>query len=56
MLPPLHREPALLRVLAAAFAFATLALLLAAAWLRFLVPSRQPVHVRDVRWLPPAGR
>ena len=56
MLPPPHREPALLRIVLAALALTTLALLLMAAWLRFLVPSRQPVHVRDVRWLPPPGR
>ena len=55
-MPPLHREPVLLRLVVAALALATLALLLLAARLRFLVPSRQPVHVRDVRWLRPPGR
>lgn len=45
------REPTVLRLYLGLFALASLTLLLAAAWLRAFVPSRQPVRVRDVSWL-----
>ena len=46
-----------LRLALALLALAALVAFLLASWLRFLVPVRQPVHVRDARWLGrPAGR
>jgi membrane protein implicated in regulation of membrane protease activity len=44
-------ETKLLRLYVAVVAFAALAVLLATAWLRFLVPSRAPERVRDLTWL-----
>ncbi|HET9595080.1 MAG TPA: hypothetical protein VFP65_05850 [Anaeromyxobacteraceae bacterium] len=39
------------------FALAALAMLLATAWLRFLVPARHGApRLRDVTWLSPPGR
>ncbi len=45
-------EPRMLRFSLTLFAFAALAMLLAAGWLRFLVPAaRHSPRVRDVSWL-----
>jgi len=44
-------EPRLLRLYLGLFALVALMMLLAAAWLRFLVPSRQETRVRDVSWV-----
>ncbi len=45
--------PRVIRFSLGLFALAALAMLLVAAWLRFLVPTRQPDRVRDVSWLRP---
>ncbi len=47
-----RREPRFVRMSLGLFALAGLVIVLAAAWLRFLVPSRHPQRVRDVIWLP----
>ena len=44
-------EPRLLRLYLGLFALLALTMLLAAAWLRFLVPSRHEIRVRDVSWV-----
>ncbi len=49
-------EPRLVRLYLGVFALLALAMLLLAAWLRSWVPVRQAVRIRDVTWLPPAGR
>ena len=51
-----RREPKLLPVFVAFFALAALAMLLAAGWVRFLVPARHPVRLRDLSWLAQPGR
>ncbi len=51
-----RREPKLLPVFVAFFALAALAMLLAAGWVRFLVPTRHPVRLRDLSWLAQPGR
>ena len=49
-------EPRLLRLYLGIFALLSLAMLLAASWLRSWMPARQAVRVRDVNWLPPRAR
>ncbi len=45
-------EPRMVRFSLGLFALAALAMLLAAAWLRFFVPMARPAQrVRDVSWL-----
>ena len=44
-------EPRLIRLYLGLFALLALAMLLAAGWLRFLVPSRHEIRVRDVSWV-----
>ena len=44
-------EPRLLRLYLGLFALVALMMLLAASWLRFLVPSRQEARIRDVSWV-----
>jgi hypothetical protein len=54
-----HREPKLLRLYLGVFSLIALTMLLAASWLRFLVPHRAPrarSRVRDVSWLHQPGR
>ena len=51
-----HAEPRLLRLYLGLFALLALAMILLASWLRCWVPVRQAVRIRDVDWLPPAGR
>ncbi len=47
----------MLRLSLGLFALAALTMLLAASWLRFLVPApRHAVRVRDVSWLQQPGR
>ena len=49
-------EPRLVHLYLGLFALVALAMLLLASWLRGWVPVRQAVRIRDVNWLPPAGR
>jgi hypothetical protein len=51
-----RREPRLLRLFVAFFALAALAVLLAAGWVRFFVPTRHPARVRDITLLAQPGR
>jgi hypothetical protein len=44
-------EPRLTRLYLGLFALMALTMLLAAAWLRFLLPSRHETRVRDVSWV-----
>ena len=49
--PPLQ-EPRILRLTLGLFGLAALTMLLAVAWLRFLVPSpRHAARLRDISWL-----
>jgi hypothetical protein len=51
------REPRMLRLYVGLFALVALAMLLAASWLRFLVPARHhQARLRDVSWLAQPGR
>jgi hypothetical protein len=52
-----HQEPRMLRLSLGLFGLAALTMLLAVAWLRFLVPApRHAARVRDISWLQQPGR
>ncbi len=52
-----RQEPRMLRLSLALFGLAALTMLLAVAWLRFLVPApRHVARVRDISWLQQAER
>jgi hypothetical protein len=54
-----RQEPRMLRLSLGLFGLAALTMLLAVAWLRFLVPAPRHaarVRVRDISWLQQPGR